>query len=175
LSMFVCDFIGGVCVYKDHAVGRTPAGIVMNGGDPLGTLNFYGIAEDARMASEVFNELRLVIISMAQLRYGRHAKGDGAAYSEGFVSGLIANHKKDVEALRLTNNSERGLILIQRRDELVKYKKEISREGLIETTQVKLSKGRGGGSKAGSREARMTGHSDGQKYDVTKTTTRKLN
>ncbi len=174
LAAFVRDFVGGIGVYKDHTVGRTPAGLVMNGGEPLGTITFYGILEDCQLATEVYNELRIVITAMASLRYGRVQKGDGAAYSEGFVAGLQANRKTDAAKL-LTHNTSTGMILAKRRNELVRLKTDLATDWLKTETKVKLSAGRRGGSTSGSYEARLTGLQDGQKYEVTKATTRKLN
>ena len=111
---------------------------------------------------------------MASLRYGRVQKGDGAAYSEGFVAGLQANRKTDAAKL-LTHNTSTGMILAKRRNELVRLKTDLATDWLKNETKIKLSAGRRGGSTSGSYEARLTGLQDGQKYEVTKATTRKLN
>ena len=49
---------------------------------------FYGIAEDVETAIRLWHELRLAISALARLRYGSVARGDGAAYAEGFVAGV---------------------------------------------------------------------------------------
>lgn len=99
---------------------------------------FYGIAEDAVMAAELYDELRMLIASMAVAKYGTVFKGEGGAYAQGFVSGLfskLGSAKADERRLAVDNTS---LTLIARREDLIKYKSNKAKDWLEKTMGMKI-------------------------------------
>lgn len=186
LSRVVATIVGGVGYYcHSSAPLTTPSGLAIRDhrGNQMkaSTVVFYGIAEDVETAIQLWNELRLAISALARLRYGSVARGDGAAYAEGFVSGLESKHKQQAEnekqqaRIAEQQTGGRGVELICRRDALILKKHELAREWLAspEGGGVKLGKSTGYGS-AGDQNARGQGYSDGGKYNATATRTRKL-
>lgn len=70
---------------------------------------FYGPDDDAEFASQLFTELQLSIFGSARLKFASHARGDGATYAEGYVSGLKDAHIKEVEKLTYGDSQTRAL------------------------------------------------------------------
>lgn len=147
-------------------------------------LVFYGIDEDAQLATQLYDELRLMIASMARLRWGQVYRGEGGAYCDGFVSGLILkldeSRESEKEAAQklladsTDTNRSHALILIERRTALVEYKREKA-DDWIAKRGVRLGKRRRtSGSLSGSDQAYNEGRTDGRATDVTATRRRKL-
>jgi hypothetical protein len=145
-------------------------------GDPKYGASFvyYGVAEDAKMAAEIYDDLRLLIASMAVAKWGTIFKGDGAAYAEGFVMGLIHKHgQSEIEAKKIATDST-SMVLIARRDDLIAYKQDKSKDWLKKEKGIKLGKGSQWGGSSGSRQAHNEGFQDGQNTDVSNTKSKKL-
>jgi hypothetical protein len=178
LAVVVTNIIGGVGLYC-HATAQlqTPSGLPMRDGRgnilKASTVVFYGIAEDVELAVQLWHELRLAISAMARLRYGSVARGDGAAYAEGFVSGLEQQHiarqfaEKQQAAIEDRQAGSRSVELICRRADLIKQKSEMARAWLLSPDggSIKLRTQSGGGS-SGSSDARGQGRTDGSKYNT---------
>lgn len=186
LARVVATIVGGVGYYcHSSALLTTQSGLAIRDhrGNQMkaSTVVFYGITEDVETAVQLWNELRLAISALARLRYGSVARGDGAAYAEGFVSGLESKHKQQAAdekyQARITEQQtgSRGVELICRRDALILKKHELAKEWLAspEGGGVKLGKTTSSGSN-GDQNARGQGYSDGGKYNATATRTRKL-
>lgn len=184
MAGFVAKFVG-VRLYRDtnpqivrrHGIVQLDA----NGKRQVAqSIVFFGISEDAFIAAELYDELRTLVASMAVARWGQVYKGDGAAYCEGFVCGLISRHNEAEEEQRLIavqaadDGNQNGLILMQRRTDLVARKQEKA-ERWIQSRGVKLkSSRRSYGSQAGSDEAFAQGETDGRNADVSASRRRKI-
>lgn len=59
-----------------------------NPGGRRGRISFFGPIDSVEQAVELYRELLVEIATLARLKYGGYAKGQGASYAEGFVSGL---------------------------------------------------------------------------------------
>lgn len=139
---------------------------------------FYGVPEDARIAADLYDEMRLTIATMAAARYGKVYRGEGASYSEGFVSGLNSNLKKaSLIEYKAAEGSSTSLVLIARRDDLVQFKKDAAKGWLANSEGVKLrGSGRGNpGSRWGnSDEARAQGRADGKNTNMSASRSKKI-
>jgi|GEM_PF-5963125 len=165
LSQFVCEFIGSVGCYTEPKVALRKKGLAMlNGtGRTHGTaIRFYGSADDADAAADLFEELRDAVAMMAVARWGSWARGDGGAYAEGFVSGLSAKHKEAKRQLIASNEQTHALILQSDKTALAIVDK--GRAWLKTQHNVKLRKVRRSGA-SGSGQARGEGIRDGKNYD----------
>lgn len=170
LAYFCAQFVGGVGAYASHnkKPARDHRGFVMfdEWGEPYEgkQICFYGICEDSAMAAELFHELRLLIMSMARLKFGSCYKGHGGKYSEGFVSGLKERIKQQA-LLEQRTATPTGLIFIGKRDALIEYKAEEAKK-FIEQKFPRMGKWAGAYGATGSHEAFVEGKNDGRKADV---------
>jgi hypothetical protein len=179
---FVCDLIGGLkCHWKRADYPRTAAGIMI-GREPRVAIKFYGLAEDAALAAEVYQELRETIAAMAKLRWGGVYRGEGRSYCEGFVSALNAKLRtqKAKETAELSKmlaapQATQGgalVVLARGQAEIVAKKRELAEKYQREKIG-KLSAGR----RASGRHyggAYQSGQADGARYEATATRRRKL-
>ncbi len=188
LAKVTAQIVGGVGYYVAGSCPvMTPSGLPArdrNGNQiSAGAVTFYGIAEDCGMAVRLYDELRLAIISLARIRYGSVFKGDGAAYAEGFVSGLQMQqenreHTERAEAQKLLTDGGGGsaLILVDRRRDLIQQKNTAARKWLESPAggSVRLGKSSAGGSR-GDYGARENGRADGSRYNASAARSLKLN
>lgn len=137
---------------------------------------FYGVAEDARMAVDLFYEIWWTVRSMARLKFGQCYRGDGGMYAEGFVDGLsdkLEEQQGQEKKEAISSNNTRGLILIERRNDLIQYKEQSARTWL-KGIGVNLYAGSRRSGANGSFGAYGEGRTDGQRTNVKKFTTPKL-
>jgi len=179
LSLFVSEFVG-VPVYATSRPQKiiTPAGLGVfddKGQPKFGkAFVFYGVAEDAAIAVELFNELRQMISTLALGKWGTIYKGDGATYAEGFVNGLNTQLRQSSKIEQQTSTT--SMILLSRRDDLIKYKEKKAANWLSTEHNIRLRSGnRRPGSRTGSHSAYSEGRSDGSRADVSATRRRKIN
>lgn len=178
LASFVSEF-AGVPVYIDPEIRivRAASGFAVfdENDDPKYGKSFvyFGVAEDCRIAVELYNELRSLIATMAVGRWGTVYRGDGAAYSEGFVAGLYSQLKR-ARIEERNESSSTALVLSARRDELVKYKKSKATAWLKRAKGINLSRSQRRSGSNGSWRARSEGVQDGANTDVTATRRRKI-
>ena len=186
LGKFVSDLVG-VPYYLDHGrrIVRDRRGIAIcskPGRSPIPTraFIFYGIAEDAWFASELFGELRYIIAGIAQLKFGGVYRGDGGMYCQGFVEGLRKKNCQHMEnnlehaKLLATNGQSNALVLIERRKDLIAHKKEVATDWLTREHKIKLCRGSCRSGARGSRAAHREGKTDGQQYGISPKRTKKL-
>lgn len=179
LAAVIRDYVvPGVGAFTMKSPSVTPSGIIQRdeSGKPkmAGEIVFYGVEEDVEIANRVFTEIRLAIIALARIRYGSVFRGDGAAYAEGFCLGILEKLKEQQRAekaqatIEAGQSQSTGLILIARRDELTRLKRQSSDRWLASPTGggAKLTKGQARAGSAGSADARETGKSDGRGYQV---------
>lgn len=177
LSSAVQQVVPGVGVFSCKSQEKTPSGLIVRDekGEPkkVGQFVFFGSEEDVEIAIRVFSEVRLAVIALARLKYGSVFRGDGAAYAEGFCTGLYHKLKSEKAAeldsakIAASNNQPNGLILIERRNDLIKAKIESSRNWLASPAggSIRLTVESRSGS-SGSSQARSAGVRDGSKYQV---------
>ena len=186
LAGVVAKIVGGVGYYVSPPVYRqTAAGLAVRDANGKATkatsLVFYGIAEDVETAIQLWGELRLAISALARLRYGSVARGDGAAYAEGFVAGVEENRTEREateysEARRLTyTGTSTAMVLVERRNALIQQKATLAKAWLAspEGGGIKLRMQSAGGS-TGSSDARGQGRTDGGKYNANASRTLKI-
>lgn len=171
LANFVSRFVG-VGVYGDRSCrpAKYPNGILhapIRGEARRGaSYCFYGIAEDASIAVEIYYELWMSIRTMAQLKWGGACKGDGGMYCQGFVSGLKDRYEEEKTQERLTQSSNTtALVLIDRRNDLIERKLEIGKTWLENKCGVHLRRQVKRGA-SGSSNAFHEGKQDGRRTDV---------
>lgn len=181
LAHFVSKFVGvphyldpELRIARQHGTGF----LVLDANDnhqKVKSFVFYGVAEDAMIAVEIYNELRTIIRTLAYGKYESAYKGDGGVYSEGFVCGLQSQMKEQNKTRRIAaESSPTGMVLIARQDDLVKYKESKSKDWLLKTKGIKLRKGSGSSGARGSIDAFGDGRKDGQNTDVSRTRARKI-
>lgn len=133
-------------------------------------IRFYGSAEDAAMAAELFVEWATVISTMAYGKFGGCFRGDGAQYAHGFARKLN-ERAREAAATRETMTSPacKALVLVGAGTlaQVLKQKREAAATWLEEEQGVKLgSGGRGSGRyNGGSRDAYRAGQSDGARAE----------
>ena len=136
---------------------------------------FYGVAEDAKMARDIYDELRVTICTLAYGKFNNIYVKEGGKYSEGFVYGLRDNLAKQTELKRLeAKSSSTALVLIARRNDLIKFKTDLASTWLKDKIGIKLTQGAGNYGASGSNSAFNEGFKDGKKTDVEVTRTKKL-
>lgn len=177
LSHFISKFVG-IPYYLDHDFKMVRKNGFVQFDEKENprkgkSIVFYGIDEDAAIASELYDELRLLIATMAVASWGSVYKGDGAVYSEGFVSGLLSQLRES-EKLESKVESSTAMVLVHRREDLIKYKKEKADLFLRKDCGIKLRAGYGLSGGSGSHAARSQGKSDGRNTNVSATRAKKL-
>jgi hypothetical protein len=156
LAAFVARLVGGVCWYKltdwQFREGRYKC---------ASSITYFGAAEDAALAAEVYEELATAIVVMAVAKYGGAYRGDGGMYAEGFVAGLCRQLSQMNGDLRST-----GTDLATRSSAIVEAKRQRAKEWLATTQGIRLvtaPRPRGAG---GSLGAYDRGKMDGREYDT---------
>lgn len=178
LAMFVSKFVG-VPVYKtsEQEIARKNGIAILKNGKPYlaKCFVFYGLAEDAAIASSLYDELRSLISTMAFAKWGTVYKGDGGVYAEGFVSGLNTKLEESIKLEKKEATTSTAMVLISRRDDLIKYKVDIAKTYLQNSLGIKkLSKSYGTSGAKGSKSARQEGYIDGKNTDVIASRMKKL-
>lgn len=178
LARFVCDWVGGLgCYTTGSKFPFRKNGIAQL--DKNGDVQyrhrvvFYGVAEDAELAREIYEECSFVISTMAILRFGGVAKTHGREYCNGFVSALWekVNHERNKQR-QLAHQSGTGnaLLVIDARKEIVRRKTELAAAYKKQNLRLR-SAGRSYGRYIS--DARELGRSDGAAYNPSQPTRRK--
>lgn len=180
-ASFACAFVGGVKWYYVEGVPYRINGILQyHTGKWAGQsqtrtrVTFYGIQEDVEMAFEVYNQLIMVIASMAKLKWGGVYRGPGRNYCEGFVKGIWSKWYSDQDSQKklAKASTSTALVVIDSRQLVVKRKEELATQWL-EKSNKKLksaTKNRAGSFNA---EAQLDGRNDGHSYNATKPVAKK--
>jgi hypothetical protein len=168
LGHFVKEFTGFCSYYREGAQILKKDGIILRdkNGEPrkASKITFYGSDESARAAVELFEELRDVIASMAIARFNSWARGDGAAYSEGFAMGLISQLDKSRQRLEAGDEQTRGLVLRDKQNQVAVVNR--AKNWLHKEHNIKLSTSSRRSGSNGSAEARSMGRRDGSNYST---------
>ena len=128
---------------------------------------FYGVAEDAAIAAQLYDDMRELIAAMAVGRTGKVYKAEGASYCQGFVQSL---YEKIREAARIEMKVPgNGALIVLRSNDLIEYKKTKAKNWLSANSNIKLRKsGKGAGSRVGfNNEAFQLGRKDGANAEMT--------
>lgn len=112
LGYCVCRLFGTVQFYRSGGkhLARSATGAVLFSGvgrqKYTGQFVFYGPADDARAAAELFEEWRVTVAALGRLKFGGALRGEGRSYCEGFTAGIA-------EMQRKADQEERDLALAQ--------------------------------------------------------------
>lgn len=128
------------------------------------SIAFYGVAEDAAAAVELYYDLWETIRTMSSLKFGTIYRGDGGKYCEGFVVGIMRANQKVQEKLR-QQSDQRGLILVNKQNELIAFKQQQAVIWYEQQGKGKLRKSKMAGA-GGSHNAFFEGMKDGQQMNV---------
>lgn len=177
LATFITRFVGcNAYIDNNKRPARDSRGFakLVNGKSYMAkSIVFYGLAEDASIAAELYEELHDLIGTMASIKWASIYKGDGASYAQGFVSGLFSQLEK-AKAIE-KNSSTTAMILVSRRDDLIQYKQDRALEWIKNARGKKIRKGgNGGGTKTGSYSAYAEGRDDGAATKVSATRHKKI-
>ena len=170
LSHFITKFIPSVGAYlsQKETVRRNGMVELDNKTDEprmAVPITFYGSVDDVAAANELFDELQQSIMAMALIRWGSWSAGDGGAYAEGFVYGLISANE---QALLECNMEAKEYELMLQSDETALALVNGGEQWLAEKHGIKLRKGSGPRGASGDDGARAEGRRDGGNYSVNK-------
>lgn len=181
VAEFICEFIGSVSRYLTKNAPLRKNGIhqdIMRGFEKQGesfvapAFCFYGSDDDARCAADMFEELRDAISTMAIVRYGGWARGEGMVYAFGFASGLREANRNSRIAMKNSDPTTTALVLQSEKNALAIVKKAES--WLATAHNVKLAKGSSRSVKLGGRQgAYAEGRKDGSNYSVNRPQSRR--
>ena len=175
LGGFVQQFVGSVGCYLDYPKEVKIDGRLQFGDDgkPLVARRvvFFGVAEDAAMASNLYKTLQLTIATMARFRYGGAHRGDGRTYCEGYVSGLYSKLR---EAVRIDSIDSESRALVVQSTALAKASKERAIAWRERVTGRKLRAGNARSVGASDPNAYNQGKADGAKTGVSASRTNKV-
>lgn len=105
----VAVLVGSVEAYKT-TIDR-PKGVFQVASKKSAVM-WYGPAEDARLAAELYEEWALSIAAIAIGKYGGAARGEGARYCFGFATALLDNARSQARKRReISTESTRALVL----------------------------------------------------------------
>lgn len=159
LTRVICDLIGGVKCYENHI--DLESGVRNGKFIRFGSFMFYGVAGEAELASQMYEELVTTIVTMAKLKFKSWSRGEGGTYAEGFVQGL---------AIQIQNSDDKaestGTSLVVQAKAMVENKRRKASLWLAETHGIHLrSKTSRKGAK-GSDSAFTAGKNDGQSANL---------
>lgn len=179
LSLTICKLFGSVSQYSSQPKELRGADGILKLDDfcnPIvkSRIHFYGPLDDSESARETFITIRDNIQEAAIDKWNSWARGNGAAYAEGFVMGLYAKICEANNRLDEGDEATRKYMLAVQDTQLAiidsskKWLKDIHG---IELRNRSLSSGANGGD-----NARNDGYRDGQSYNPNKVApTKKLN
>jgi len=180
LFHFITDFMGSVNYYVERGKFKASRGgiaVTDEKGNQKITrrAKFYGPDDDCESAARLYYELSEAIRAMAIVKYASWAKGDGAAYCQGFVRGLDDKLHDARIALEEGDSQTQALMVLSEDTQLALS--DASKAWLTKTKGVKLVNGAAStGTRTGSSSAMRSGISDGKRYGVDKPTpNKKLN
>lgn len=178
LAGVVSEFVGCPCYIDNNKKPIRKNGLVQFGADdePLLAKSavFYGVAEDAAIASQLYDDMRELIAAMAVGRTGKVYKSEGASYCQGFV---LALNSKIKQAARIEMQGPgNGALIVLRSKDLIEYKQTKAKNWLKEAKGFKIRVGgKGAGSRVGfNRDAFQQGRKDGANAEMTADRKKKL-
>ncbi len=176
LAWAVVELIGSLGWYRTQRV--VPTGLF---GKPetRNVIKFYGPADDAAMASELFAEWSGTIATMAVGRYSGCFRGDGAQYAYGF-SRRLYERAKEAKAQRamIATDATRALVKVGTGGTLAAVLDAKRQQGRAWLATQGIHLGSSGGGRrrgySGSHDAYSAGRADGSRAEFSATRRRKL-
>jgi hypothetical protein len=170
LSAFVKQLVGGVdCYITSSQLRRTDAGAIRydeNGRMMIkGSVVFYGLDEEARLATEIHDDLAATIAAMARLKFGGALRGAGRSYGDGFVDGLHSKLRDAKQQDESTSSESRALVV--RSAEVAKRKRENANNWLKNECGISLVSAGRSRAYSSNEGAYSSGHRDGRQTSVT--------
>ncbi len=120
---------------------------------------FFGPIDSVESAGGLFTELLLEIATLGRLKYGGYAKGRGASYCEGFVSGLRE---------MLTGQSSQSPALIETSKQISARLEVAAQAWLYDECGIELRMLSRGGRSSHDENAAADGQRDGRSRVVAK-------
>lgn len=179
LSIAICELFGSVSQYtsRPNYLREIDGSLKLDEFcNPIvkSRVHFYGSHDDSESARETYITIRANIQEAALTKWNSWARGDGAAYAEGFVTGLFDKIRAANKRLNSGDEATRDHMLAIQDTQLAiidsskNWLKEIHG---IELRTTKITSGSSGGT-----NARNDGYRDGQSYNPNKVApTKKLN
>ena len=127
---FICEFVGGIKWYwlsPGHKENPLPSKTAL--------LVFYGEKHLLSLATELYNELKIVIAASARAKIGSFIRGKGRNYGDGFVTGIYRKWKDQYQLLLSSN--ENALIL--RNEVIVRDREKAAADWIKNDFGLKLS------------------------------------
>lgn len=178
LAGVISDFVGCPAYIDRKKIPVRKNGFVVFGANDEPVLAksvvFYGVSEDAAIATQLYDDMREVIATMAVGRTGKIYKSEGASYCQGFVYAL---RDKIKEAARIEMKAPgNGALIVLRSNDLIEYKMTKAKNWLKTEKAIKIGKGgKGAGSRVGfDRDAFQQGRKDGASAEMTVDRKKKL-
>lgn len=170
--------VGTVEAYKGSVEEKTGSFRAVRS---FNVLYWYGPAEDAHIAAELYEDWSHVIATMAVGKYGTFLRKDGARYASGFASGLLtlANKAKEEREKMITPSTtaivrHSGGTL----EQVLALKKQKAKNWLTKEQNIQLNKSRKSHSykyNHSNIHAFLDGQSDGLSAAFTAERKKKLN
>lgn len=170
LCQFVSKLVGSVDAYicDGQAPLRTAAGALVFDDDGKqimrGQVCFYGLKDEAKLATEIYADLVSTIAAMARLKFGGALRGSGREYGDGFISGLYSKLSDAKKADEISSAGSRALVV--RSAEIALRKKEDARHWLKKDRGIKLRSARSSYSTFSDEHAYAAGKEDGRRANV---------
>ena len=177
LSEAIRDLIGSVKSYRNTDKVVRLKGTFQKKTFHAG-ITFYGPAEDAQIAADLFEEWVAVIATLGLKKYGGTFKGDGAMYAMGFTESLADKAAEIAKARReIITPSTTALVPTSggTLSDVLEKKKSDASQWLANVAGVRLSPAGSRTSYNGSAEAKAEGRADGSRADFAVRRSPKLN
>jgi hypothetical protein len=183
LTHVITGLVGTVKCYtnRSHKTAHGTVRLDRNGrGFAQSTIVFYGPAEDARDAAELFREWSETILALGVLKHGGSHRGAGRSYCGGFAAGMLAKvtttlraERADVDRLHAATDTSTALVVLQNALEIQSQKRDAAAKWLRAEKGIHLSS-RGGSRSGYSAGGYSAGFADGQRSNPTRTRAPKL-
>jgi len=140
ICRFISDFVGNVGFYIQNGIlRRNSAGMATKG--KATKITFYGPELDVQFCIELYDEICCFVTASAKLKFGNAlARGEAAAYAEGFAHGLWEANKKETRVLEeASQGGDKNALMVINRSLTVK---KDAKKWLSTECGLKLGKGR---------------------------------
>lgn len=172
----ISELVGSVGAYGIRGAGTVGA---FHAPSNRCGLRWYGPADDARLAADLFDEWSRVISTLAVGRYGGCLRGDGSRYAYGFAASLRENARRAAAARRTVVTLSTTALARREGGSLadVLDRKRADAKAWLASTGIRL--GTSGGRRrvilsGGGRDAFASGKADGDRADFSANRTKRL-
>jgi len=178
LLFAIKNLVGSVGVYRTRSPKVEGAFKVERMG---ASYCWYGVAEDTKLAAELFDEWDKVIATLAMGKYGCVAKNEGARYALGFATALLTKSYQIAEARKHVITPSTTAITKLDQGSLATILRDKTKKAelwLREDKGIKLRKASGSTSysmRGSGYDAYQAGQADGYRAEFSANRTKKLN